>query len=328
MELVQYPIKFIPILKERIWGGNKITTLLNKRTSHTNVGESWEISAVGQYISEVENGVYKGKSLTTLISNFKESFVGNYVYKTYGNIFPLLFKFIDAKQDLSIQLHPDDSLAWKRHQSFGKTEMWYIVQADKDSRLILGFNKIVDKHILKESIQNENIETLLNSIKVQAGDSFLIPPGTVHAIGAGILLAEIQQSSDITYRLYDWGRKDMTGNLRELHIELALDAINYNTDQNYILPTSNQIGFHSLVDGNYFCTAQININDETIQYNVEHIDSFIVYMCVSGQASIEVGTFKESIMMAQTIFLPANVEKVKIQAKEAKLLQVYIAKKI
>jgi mannose-6-phosphate isomerase len=209
--MINYPIKFHPILKDKIWGGDKLKSLLNKKSDAKSLGESWEISGVEDNISIVSNGVYINQSLVDLIKNYKGAFLGQKIYDKFGERFPLLIKFIDAKYDLSVQLHPNDELAQERHNSFGKSEMWHIVQADKNSKLIIGFNTIVDKRIYCEAIEKENIVSLLNFVKVGKRDSFFINSGTVHAIGGGVLLAEIQQTSDITYRVFDWKRKGFNG---------------------------------------------------------------------------------------------------------------------
>ncbi len=227
MDLPVYPIKFQPILKEKVWGGTKLKNLLNKNAATSVIGESWEISDVENNISVVANGKLKGQTISSLVQNYKEALMGHYVYKTYGKKFPLLFKFIDAKENLSVQLHPDDKLAKERHNSFGKTEMWYIIQNDKNAELIIGFNKKVLVEEFVQHIEKGTIETLLHKQNIKKGDAFYITPGLVHAIGAGTLLAEIQQTSDITYRIYDWNRPDTSGQLRKLHNDLAIDAIDF-----------------------------------------------------------------------------------------------------
>src|SRR5690606_36948013 len=187
-----------------------------------------EISGVDENISEVANGALKGKTLTWLLENYKEKLVGEQIYREFGNKFLLLFKFIDAQADLSVEVHPNDSLAKSRHTSFGKTEMWYIHDVENEGKLIRGFNENIDRQEYLNALSERKISEILNSEPVKNGDAFLLMPGTVHAIGAGIVLAEIQQSSDITYRIYDWDRPDTNGKLRELHTELALEAIDFN----------------------------------------------------------------------------------------------------
>jgi mannose-6-phosphate isomerase len=221
-----YPLKFEPILKEKVWGGDKLAQFFGKQDLNK-TGESWEISCVKGDVSIVANGNLKGKSLLNLIQEYDARLLGNRVYKTFGSNFPLLFKFIDAKEDLSVQLHPNDQLAKKHHDSFGKTEMWYIMQAEENARIILGFNSAMNETRYVEKVAENKITDILHSENVKTGDSFLIEPGAVHAIGAGVVLAEIQQTSDVTYRIYDWDRPDINGELRELHLDLALEAINF-----------------------------------------------------------------------------------------------------
>ena len=222
-----YPLTFTPIFKERIWGGEKLEKELHKPIHQPLIGESWEVSTVKGDISVIDNGALKGTSLQTLIEQAPEALLGRAVYKRFGTDFPLLIKFIDAAQDLSIQVHPDDALAKARHNSFGKTEMWYIMEADPNASIIIGFNRNVSKEEYQSHLENKTLSQLLNYEKVSHGDMFFIPAGKIHAIGAGVLLAEIQQTSDITYRVYDFDRKDKHGNYRELHTELALDAIDF-----------------------------------------------------------------------------------------------------
>ena len=222
-----YPLKFRPIFKEKIWGGSKLRNQLFKNTSSDKTGESWEISGVEGNISVVDNGFLQGKSLNDIISEYKESLLGKKIYNKFGTEFPLLIKFIDADDDLSIQVHPDDNTAKKRHKSFGKTEMWYVIDADKNAELITGVCKNTNKGEYSELLLNKQLKTILNFEKVKKGDVFFIPAGRIHAICKGILLAEIQQTSDITYRIYDWDRKDDTGNERELHTESAIDVIDF-----------------------------------------------------------------------------------------------------
>ena len=196
-----YPLQFKPILKERIWGGTKLRDCLNKPITSDITGESWEISTVENDVSVIENGLFEGKLLTELIAEFPKEILGTKVYEQFGDQFPLLFKFLDAREDLSIQVHPNDELAKKRHNSFGKTEMWYVMQADDDASLIVGFKEKSSKDEYLQNLNNKTLLNILDTKKVKKGDVFFLETGTVHAIGAGTLIAEIQQTSDITYRL-------------------------------------------------------------------------------------------------------------------------------
>jgi len=231
MEL--YPIRFSPIYKEKIWGGSRLKTILNKKITSDKIGESWEISAVQDNISLVENGFLEGNTLEEIISIYMGELVGEKIYEKFGIEFPLLFKFIDANDKLSIQVHPDNDLAKQRHQAYGKTEMWYVINAENDAEIIVGFNKEIDKYQYTKAVKENTLIKLLNKEKVKKSDAFYIPSGRVHAIGKGVLLAEIQQTSDITYRIYDWDRKDANGQERELHTEWALDAIDYKFYKEY-----------------------------------------------------------------------------------------------
>ncbi len=319
-----YPITFTPIFKERLWGGNKLKSLLHKQITTENVGESWEISAVAGDVSVVSNGSLKGKTLQELINTYKQELLGTRVYNRFKTTFPILIKFIDARLDLSIQLHPDDTLAQKRHNSFGKTEMWYIMQADEDARLIVGFNKTVTKQEYLKNLENKTLTTILNYEKVNPGDTYFIEPGTVHAIGSGILLAEIQQTSDITYRIYDFDRRDKNGKLRELHTDLALDAINYTNNQNFKVTYKQEINTsNNMVTSPYFITNYLPVIGE-INYNLQDRDSFTIYMCVKGSATIKSISGSVELSVGQTVLIPAALPNITIEAKKATLLEVYI----
>ncbi len=317
-----YPLKFNPILKNKVWGGNKLHTLLNKAVGEK-IGESWEISGVGDDVSTVQNGPLKGKKLDWLVKNYRAQLVGERVYQQFGNTFPLLFKFIDAAEDLSVQVHPGDLLAKQRHNSFGKTEMWYILQADANAQLIVGFTKGADQESYLEALSEKRIAGILNSITVERGDAFIINTGTVHAIGAGVLLAEIQQTSDITYRIYDWDRPGIDGQMRELHTDLALDAINFSalTEKTQYSPKNN---FSVEIGGSqYFSVNKFELT-QTLVRNLESISSFTVYMCLEGEAMMESNDFSEIIETGETVLIPSCLKEIKINTKAASFLEVYI----
>ena len=318
-----YPIKFEPILKEKIWGGNKLSTLLGKPASNDNIGESWEVSSVEDSVSIVSNGAFKGKSLSDLIGYYKGDLVGNRVYSDFNGEFPLLIKFIDAKSDLSVQLHPNDDLAQERHNSFGKTEMWHIMQAEDYSRLILGFKNGITAEDYQEHLENKTLPTVLNEVPITRGDTFFIPTGTVHAIGAGILLAEIQQTSDITYRVYDWDRVDHKGQSRQLHIEEALDAINfrYKGEKKEYKATMNEC--NTMVSCNYFTTNYCNYDQNQMISNRDK-DSFVIYMCVEGEAIITTEGYEEKISLGETVLIPASLKNFEIKTSHVKLLEIFI----
>lgn len=327
MEL--YPIKFSPILKDKIWGGQKLNQLLNKKGASEICGESWELSGVDGDVSLVSNGFLAGNDLNEIIEIYMSDLVGESVYETFGNEFPLLFKFIDASDVLSIQVHPDDKLSKKRHSAYGKTEMWYVLDAEKGSELISGFKKSSNKKEYLEYLKQGKLIELLNNEQTVAGDAFFIPAGRVHAIGKGILLAEIQQTSDVTYRIYDWERKDDEGQERELHTDLAVDAIDYKGYTDYKVDYKSQLNDSvNLSDCNYFTTNLLDL-DKTIETDYSILDSFVVYMCVEGHVRIELNNgISELIEKGETVLIPANAETVKITpVVESKLLEVYIKPK-
>ncbi|CAM3523909.1 type I phosphomannose isomerase catalytic subunit [Aequorivita lipolytica] len=317
-----YPLKFYPILKQKVWGGTKLNILLNKN-AQGNVGESWEISGVEENISEIQNGPLKGKTLKWLLENYKEKLVGEKVYKDFGNQFPLLFKFIDAFQDLSVQVHPDDFLAKQQHNSFGKTEMWYILNVEKHGKLIVGFNQQMDEKKYLQALSENRIPEILNSLAIKKGDAFVLKPGTVHAIGAGVLLAEIQQTSDITYRIYDWDRPDTNGKMRELHTDLALKAINFNPTSSLLHYSESKNSPTHIGTTKFFTMNKLVLSKNCLR-DLEEISSFTVYMCLEGSAIIETDDFSEEIKMGETVLIPAQLPELKFITNSASFLEVYI----
>jgi mannose-6-phosphate isomerase len=322
-----YPLKFTPIFKDKIWGGNKIKSVLNKDYGNLpNCGESWELSGVDGNVSVVTNGYLAGNDLNELIEIYMGDLVGEDIYEHFGNEFPLLIKFIDANDDLSIQVHPGDEMAAERHNSYGKTEMWYVIQADKGSKLQSGFNQKVDQELYLEKLEKVELTDILNFEEVSSGDVFFIPAGRVHAIGKGILLAEIQQTSDITYRIYDYDRRDDKGNTRELHTDLALDAIDYTLFPQYKTsyePENNQSV--KLVGCKYFTTNVLELT-ETVEKDYNKLDSFVIYICLEGELAVETESGNETLKLGETILLPAAIESVSLKpvSGKAKLLEVYI----
>lgn len=322
-----YPITFNAILKDKIWGGTKMKTVLDKDFSPLpNCGESWEISGVQHEISHVANGFLEGNSLQELIEVYMGDLVGEKVYETFGIEFPLLIKFIDAADYLSIQVHPDDALAKKRHQAYGKTEMWYVIEADPGAEIIAGFNRDIDRESYLKHLNNGTLKEILNIEKTRPGDVFFMPAGRIHAIGAGVLLAEIQQTSDVTYRIYDWDRLDEKGKSRELHTDLALDAIDYNHYEQYktdyrLIPNEAS----RLVDCKYFTTNVIEM-DQSLERNYNQLDSFVIYICLQGNLSISDEHGSETpLKTGETLLLPNVLEEIKLHpAGKVKLLEVYI----
>ena len=322
MSLDIYPLQFKPILKERIWGGEKLKTVLNKPIISDRTGESWEISTIDRDVSIVSNGTLAGKSLLDLIDSSPEEILGTEVYKRFGKQFPLLFKYLDAREDLSIQVHPNDELAKKRHSSFGKTEMWYIMQADENARIIVGFKEKSNANEYLENLKNKTLLSILDDIKVKAGDVFFLETGTVHAIGAGLVVAEIQQTSDITYRLYDFDRIDAAGNQRELHIGLALDAINYNNVDTHKKYNTELNQSNTVVDCPYFTTNFIPLEGKISIHKTGN--SFTVFMCVEGSFEMEFGDIKFQYTKGDTILIPAALKTFILNGK-ASVLEIYIS---
>ncbi|OIP84115.1 MAG: mannose-6-phosphate isomerase [Porphyromonadaceae bacterium CG2_30_38_12] len=320
-----YPLKFTPILKDKIWGGTKLKTLFGKDALTAKLGESWELSGIENEESVVSNGFLAGNKLSELIEIYMGDLVGDEVFDTFGHSFPLLFKLIDANENLSIQVHPGDEVAAQRHNSLGKTEMWVVLDADPGAELIIGFRKDCSQEQYVYALENEMIEELLQGVPVVPGDVFFIPAGLVHAIGKGIVVAEIQQSSDITYRIYDFKRKDDAGNERELHTEQALEVIDFNACKNpktQYSPILNALT--PLVSCEYFTTNMIQC-DKALTRNYGNTDSFVVYMCTEGKFLLEAGTEKLVVVKGDTVLIPACLNEIEIIPEtKTKLLEVYI----
>src|SRR5580698_2187198 len=320
-----YPLKFKTIYKDKIWGGHKIETYLHKDFgSLPNCGETWEISGVKSDVSVVANGALEGESLADLLEKYQGELVGKKVYEHFGNIFPLLVKFIDANEDLSIQVHPDDELAKKRHNSFGKTEMSYVIEADPGSTLIAGFNKELTQQEYLEKFNSGHLTDVLNKEDVKAGDVFFLPAGRVHTIGKGLLIAEIQQTSDITYRIYDFDRVDDKGNKRELHVEEALAAIDYKHYPEYKTtyhPKENETV--KLVSCPYFTTNLIDFTEST-EKDYSGLDSFVIYVCLEGAITIIHNGEAYAVKMGDCILLPKTIGKVSLETTSGfKILESY-----
>lgn len=319
-----YPLKFEPIFKYRIWGGEKLKTHLSKDYSGTSIGESWELSDVPDDESIIKNGEYKGKTLRSLLKEYTTDILGKYSYHIHGDRFPLLLKFIDAKTPLSIQVHPDDEIAEIRNNSLGKSEMWYVMQADKDSELIVGFKEQENKTSYKTAIENKDILSLLNTVKVQQGDTYYIPAGRIHAIGAGVLIAEIQQTSDITYRIYDYDRVDpVTNKLRDLHTEETLDVIDFKVKESYNTLYSEGINTPNKLVHSPFFKTDITILDGIISKDYSGRDSFVVYMCVEGNMTITYELVEYTLKMGEILLLPACINKLDLKGT-AKILEIYM----
>ena len=283
-----YPLKFNPILKSMIWGGDKLRQYKTIDTDQKNIGESWELSGVPGNESVVSNGEFAGRTITELIKEYGPELLGRHVYETCGEKFPLLIKFIDARDDLSIQVHPDDAMAQAVHgHPFGKTEMWYVVSADKDAHLMSGLSAEITPEEYVSRVENNTIIDVLCDYKVASGDVFFLPAGRIHSIGKGCFIAEIQQTSDLTYRIYDFGRLGLDGKPRELHTELAKDAIDYSISEDYRTAyTSVQNEDTPLVECEYFKTHLLDLT-EPLSVDIKSKDSFMIVICLEGLGKLK-----------------------------------------
>ncbi|MCF8368473.1 MAG: class I mannose-6-phosphate isomerase [Bacteroidales bacterium] len=324
-----YPLKFKPIYKDKIWGGQKIKTVLGKDFKPLpNCGEVWVLSGVDENQTEISEGFLEGNELNELVEIYMEELVGDSVYQKFGNEFPILIKFIDANDWLSIQVHPNDELAAKRHNSLGKTEMWYILDAEKDSELISGFSKEVDKETYKKHLENKTIKEIMNFSKVKKREVYYMPAGRVHALGPGILLAEIQQTSDITYRIYDWDRIDSAGLMRELHTEEALDAIDFKVYKEYKTPYKiKRNETVEVVESPYFTTNILQF-DKPVKKDYTDLDSFVIYICTKGKVSIKTGENAYELGFGEAMLMPAVINDAEIHPIiKSTLLEVYMMMK-
>lgn len=326
METSLYPLKFEPILKDKIWGGTRLKTMLYKEISPANCcGESWEVSGLVGDESMITNGFLAENNLNELLEIYMTELVGEKNYEKYGLGFPLLIKFIDAQDNLSVQVHPNDELAQRKYGQSGKTEMWHVIASEPGSGLYVGFNKTVSKAQFEEAIANGTVEEVLQFYPVQPGNTFMIPAGTVHAIGKGVLLAEIQQPSDITFRVFDWNRLDDEGNSRELHVQEALEAIDFDhqTD-NFKVEYQPQLNKTvRLVRSQYFNTSLLEF-DQPLNKSFVEIDSFVIYMCLDGQILLAYGDERERLETGEVVLIPAEMEEVQLlPARKSKVLEVY-----
>lgn len=322
-----YPLKFEPIFKAKIWGGQKIKTILNQDFGDVpNCGELWALSGYPGAESIVSNGFLAGNDLNELVEVYMDELVGEENHAVYGNVFPLLIKILDANDWLSIQVHPDDELARKRNLDGGKTEMWYIMQADRDAQLIAGFNQKVNQKLYLQKIEEKQLPEIMNFEKVQEGDVYYMPAGRVHALGPGILLAEIQQTSDTTYRIYDWERKDEQGKGRELHLVDAMAAIDFELAETYknSYPRKKNENV-SLVKSKFFTTNLLDL-DVSISKDYTELDSFVIFLCVEGSFELNDELHETvSATAGDAILIPACINRVHLKpAESAKVLEVFI----
>ena len=323
MQTSLYPLKFLPLYKNVIWGGNKLRDYGFDYSPLPNCGELWALSSVDGHESVVANGFLADNTLVELIEVYMGDLVGEKVYNRFGTQFPLLFKVIDAAQDLSIQVHPDDELAQRRGMSCGKTEMWYVMQADEGARLISGFAHDTTPDAYRQALDEGRLEQLLHVEHPQAGDVYFIPAGRVHALCKGLMVAEIQQTSDCTYRLYDWGRVDKDGHPRQLHTREAMDAINFAGTQHartrYAARRNQTV---TLEDCPYFTTR---LFDTPMRKNLEEVDTFVVYMCVEGLTGVKCLDTVVPMHVGECVLVPAVADSVELFCEgAAKLLEVTV----
>ncbi len=305
-----YPLKFNDILKTLVWGGEKIAPFKGIETDQHNIGESWELSGVKGNESVVSYGPLEGRNISGLVQEYKGKLVGEKVYAETGDEFPLLIKFIDAKSDLSIQVHPDDELAGKRHNgSKGKTEMWYVVSADEGAHLMSGLKEKITPEEYAARVADNTITDVLCDYNVSAGDVFFLPAGRIHSIGTGCFIAEIQQTSDITYRIYDFGRVGLDGKPRELHTELSKDSIDYSVCDDYKTHYEVERNKESeLVSCRYFNTSLYEL-DSPVTKDMKDLDSFMIVICVGGSGSLKDNAGNEiTLRQGETVLLPATTE--------------------
>lgn len=316
--------KFRPLLKQTLWGGRKIVAFKHLNLQMESVGESWEISGVKNNETIVNGGPHDGKTLNQLVREQKGRLVGQENYARFGNEFPLLVKFIDACRDLSIQVHPNDETARRHGKVRGKTEMWYVLKSDEGARLYNGLRQPLTPETYEQMVADDTITDALACHEAHEGDVFFIPAGRIHAIGAGCFVAEIQQTCDVTYRIYDYKRRDKNGNLRELHVREAAESIDYTVYDNYRVqyqPLQDQ-GV-PLISCPYFTTALYDIDDPmTIDYS--ELDSFVILMGLQGSAEVVDDSGQRlPFMEGETILLPATVQNIKIEGT-IKFLEVYV----
>lgn len=321
-----YPLKFEPILKEKIWGGQILANRYGKKPGDMmNIGESWELSSLQGDLSVVSNGFLAGNNIEEIIEVYMGDIVGDVVFEKFGIEFPLLIKLIEAEQDLSVQVHPGNEQARRLHNSYGKTEMWYILESSKNGGIYTGFREPVSRDQYLDALRTNTIPDLLNFEIAEPGDTFFTPAGRIHAIGAGVVLAEIQQASDITYRIYDWGRTNENGEPRELHTELALEAMDYQAAGKIKLKKpSSENKTVVLVNNEFFNTNLLQFN-EPVEKDYNLIDSFIVYLCTEGRFNIRYNGSTEMVSRGETVLLPAMIKDVILDpGPEATLLEIYI----
>ncbi|MDO5017458.1 MAG: class I mannose-6-phosphate isomerase [Porphyromonas sp.] len=320
-----YPLQFKEVYKQTIWGGDKIYKYKGQEAPAPGIGETWEISAMEGDASVVANGVLAGKNLIEITETYGAELLGQQVYDRFGGRFPLLVKLIDSRQDLSVQVHPNDEYAKARHNSLGKTEMWYILDSDPGAKIYAGWAKETSAEALPELVKSDEVMEYLGSHTPHPGDVFFLPAGRVHTIGAGNLLLEIQQASKITYRLFDFNRTDAEGNKRELHIEDGAKVIDYQVKESGATPYDREATDTPVVlaECDYFRTSMLQLTDD-YQMDLSARDSFTILFVDNGAVTVN-DTYQLS--KGQLLLVPASVEGLKISGKGAKLIESYVPKK-
>jgi len=317
------PLKFNALLKSTLWGGEKIIPFKNLDVKQENVGESWEISGVKDNETVVADGEFAGKKLNEVVAEMKGKLVGEDNYKRFGDEFPLLIKFIDARQDLSIQVHPTDEIAKLQGKERGKTEMWYLMDSDKDATLLCGLKKKITPEEYAQMVENDTIVDAIDRYNVKEGDCFFIPAGRIHAIGAGCFLAEIQQTSDVTYRIYDFKRKDKDGNYRQLHTQEASESIDYTVLPDYRTRyEARKNEGELLVECPYFNTAVYDL-DEPMTIDYSELDSFVILIGMKGEGTLTVDSESMPFREGETVLVPATANEVRSEGT-IKFLETYV----
>lgn len=316
-------IKFRPILKQVLWGGNKIISFKQLDADMEQVGESWEVSGVKDNESIVANGQYEGMKLNDLVALLKGDLVGKENYERFGNEFPLLIKFIDASKQLSIQVHPNDEQAKAKGLKRGKTEMWYIMESAPDATLLSGLKRTITPEEYKAMVENETITDALCEYRVGEGDVFYLPAGRIHSIGAGTFLAEIQETSDVTYRIYDFKRKDKDGNYRQLHTEAAAECIDYSVENDYRTKyKARKNEGVELAQCTHFTTSVYDL-DEPMLLDYSELDSFVVLIALSGECTLSTGDAETQLRAGETVLLPATTQTLNVSGT-VKFLETFV----
>ena len=316
-------IKFRPILKQVLWGGNKIISFKQLDADMEQVGESWEVSGVKDNESIVANGQYEGMKLNDLVALLKGDLVGNENYERFGNEFPLLIKFIDASKQLSIQVHPNDEQAKAKGLKRGKTEMWYIMESAPDATLLSGLKRTITPEEYKAMVENETITDALCEYRVGEGDVFYLPAGRIHSIGSGTFLAEIQETSDVTYRIYDFKRKDKDGNYRQLHTEAAAECIDYSVENDYRTKyEARKNEGVELAQCTHFTTSVYDL-DEPMLLDYSELDSFVVLIALSGECTLSTGDTETQLRAGETVLLPATTQTLNVSGT-VKFLETFV----